>query len=515
MFPDERMPGVDLVLPDLSALGPPAPPPLGYLLTHGHEDHIGALGHALRLAPAPIYGTALTLELAERRLAEAPGAPKVELRPILPGREISFGSSFRVEPIRVTHSIPEAVSFAIRTPHGLVLHTGDYKLEGRGLPALGTDVERFTALGEEGVRLVVGDSTGALDPGCSPPESSVASALEEVFAKARGRIVVAIFSSHVERLSNLASLALSHGRRLGWEGRRLRETAEAAARLGLLRLPPGLALSTRGLMDLPPERAALAITGTQGEPGSVLSLLALGEHPLLRLEPGDTVVVSARILPGSAGRMAFLMDRLVATGVTVVDPQDHPGVHASGHARRDDIERLLRLLRPRALLPVHGRRRMLTAHAELGRAMGLQEVLVPENGDVLQIDAQGLRPQGRLRAGRILVDGKGVGDVAEQVLGDRRALGETGVVIALLSLCPNTGKLLIPPALSAVGVAIPETQAALLERASAALGAALEALPPTIRQDRDEISHRVQGELRRFFRRELGRRPMVIPVVLG
>jgi len=513
MFPENTMFGVDVVLPALDYLREHRDQLRGYVITHGHEDHVGALPYALREAPAPVWATPFTRSVIQHKLREFP-APSVELHTLTPRQPVPLGDQFTVEAIRVSHSIPDAVALALRCPAGLIVHSGDFKMVGPGRPPEGTDLERLDELGDEGVLLAVSDSTGALEPGLSPSEADVADALRDVFATASGRIVVAQFASNLERLDTLVTLTARYGRRLVLEGRSVREFADLGVHAGHLHFPPQVRISTGAAADLPPRRLVAVVTGTQGEPGSALRQLAMGAHPRLHLEPGDTVVLSARVIPGYERRVARIVDRLYEQGATVIDASRGPQVHASGHGYREDLRRFLLLTRPRALLPVHGRYRMLVEHAELARQAGVERALLPRNGAVIEVEPHRLRTVDQVSAGRVLVDGKGVGDVHEPELRDRRALAATGTVVALIMLDTVRGVLVREPELTAVGVLAAAHCDDLLPRAGRQLSDTLAHLPLAARRLPDEVADVARRSLRRFFRRELDRKPVVIPLVI-
>jgi ribonuclease J len=513
MFPEDGMHGVDLVLPDFSFLRQHAAHLRGYVITHGHEDHLGALPFALREAPAPVFATRFTLGLTREKLAENDPGHKVELVELTPRRPTPLGR-FTVEPIRVAHSIPDAVALALRSPAGLAVHTGDFKMVGPGQPSEGTDLPRLEELGAEGVLVAVADSTGALEPGLCQSEADLAEPLKELFATTSGRILVAQFASNIERLSTVARLCARFGRRLALEGRSLRQFSRLAEDQGLLRFPAGLRATVEDLATLPRRQTAVVLTGTQAEPGSALRRLALGDHPELTVQPGDTVVLSARIIPGNERKVNRLVDLLCRQGATVVDAARDRRVHVSGHGYREDLRRMLLLLRPRGVIPVHGRYRMLIEHAAIARQAGIERVHIPENGGVIEVSSEGLRAAGHVEVGRTFVDGKGVGDVEELVLRDRRHLAATGTVVALLTLETSSGELARPPELTAVGVLRTQDLGEILERATRALMDCVQELPPSARALPEELAEVVRRRLRGFFRKELDRKPVVIPLVI-
>lgn len=515
MFPEDGMLGVDFVLPGFQYLQEQQHRLRAYVITHGHEDHVGALPFALRVAPAPVYGTPFTLGVVREKLAEHDPGSKVELRTLVPGRVERLGRSLTVEPVRVVHSIPDAVAVIIGTPAGSALHTGDLKLAGEGLPREGgTDLARLEALGDDDLLLMVADSTNALEPGQCPPERTVAEGLTDVFATAPGRIVVAQFASNIERLNTVLALAKRFNRHVVLEGRSLTQFVRLAEEMQLLEAPPGVRVSAEQAAQLPPRRFVAVVTGTQGEGGSVLRRLAVGDHAGWAMEPGDTLVLSSRVIPGSERIVGAMVDRFCRLGCTVVDQRSRGHVHVSGHGFREDLRQLILTCRPRCFVPVHGRYRLLVEHSEIARSAGIERVHVPDNGVRLAVSRAGLKAVGQTPSGRTMVDGKGVGDVEELVLRDRRALASTGIVVALVALVAEEGSLARDPQLTAVGVTGPDESSEVLARAARSLRDTLDALPSGARRLPGEVADVVRRELRRFFRRELARKPVVIPIVI-
>jgi ribonuclease J len=512
LFPSADMLGVDSIVPDFEYLANTPGTLHGILLTHGHEDHIGALAFALQAAPAPVYASALTLGFARRRLRER--GVVADLRALVPGEPAEIGP-FRVHPIRVAHSVLDSLALAIETPAGVVVSSGDFKIDPAAAPEARTDLESLSRWGDRGVLALLSDSTNAECPGLTGGEDDVVPAFEDVFARTRGRVLVSCFATSIPRMQRVADLAIRAGRRVGFLGRRMVDNAEVAMELGLLRLPEGAYLPAWELATAAPASLAVLVSGSQGEPLSALSAVARDEQRDLSVGPGDTVVISARVIPGNERAVSRTISNLFRRGADVV----HPGtarVHVSGHGSQQDLLQLLKAVRPSFLVPVHGEYRMLVQHARLAAASGLlpaDRVLVCEDGDVLALDAFGARKEARVEAGRTLLD-SGAGEVEEVVVRDRRHLSSAGIVVPVIVLDKQTGRLESAPEIVTRGVFDAEDRAALLEEASRLLAESVASRPEEERADPALTRERVRGELRRFFRRRAQRRPMVIPVVM-
>ncbi len=513
MFPSAEMPGVDSVVPDFQYLAQRAANLHGILLTHGHEDHIGALAFALAAAPAPVHGSRLTLGFARRRLQDR--GVSADLHTLTPGQPVALGP-FRIHPIRVAHSVVDSLALAIETPAGVVIASGDFKIDPAAPPDERTDLESLSAWGDRGVLALLADSTNVEQRGTTPGEDELIPAFEQVFASTPGRVVVSCFATSVPRIQRVADLARRHGRRVGFLGRRMVDNAEVAMDLGLLHIPASDLVAGDAADALPPSRQALFVSGSQGEPLSALSLVSLDEHPALAVGPGDTVVLSARPIPGNERAVSRVIGNLFRRGCDVV----HGGtafVHVSGHGSQDDLLELIARVRPRYLVPVHGEYRMLAQLARLAVRAGLpsDRVLVAEDGDVLGLDAEGARKEGRVGAGRTLLDRSGIEGVEDVVIRDRRHLSSQGIVVPVVVLDKQTGQLESPPEIVSRGfVDAGERGADLMEDAGRLVTETVASRPPEERFDPALTRERVRSELRRFFRKRTQRRPMVIPVVM-
>ena len=512
LFPTAEMPGVDSIVPDFEYLAERKGRVRGILLTHGHEDHIGALSYALQAAPAPVYGSRLTLGFARRRLAER--GIKADLRTLRPGEPVEIGP-FRVHPIRVAHSVLDSLALAIETPAGVVLASGDFKLDPQAEPAERTDLAALSAWGDRGVLVLLSDSTNVEVAGSTPGESTLVPAFEEVLGRTRGRVLVSCFATSIPRIETVARLAAESGRPIAFLGRRMVDNADTALELGLLRLPGATRLEPGSLRDGFASRALVFVSGSQGEPLSALSTISHGEHRDLSAGPGDTVVLSARAIPGNERGVSRLISNLFRLGCDVV----HPGtarVHVSGHGSRDDLVELLRRTRPRYLVPVHGEYRMLAQHQRLAVQAGLpaDRVLLAEDGDVLSVSASGARREGRVEAGRTLLDRGSASVIEDVVVRDRRHLSSEGIVVPIVVIDRRTGQLESPPEIVTRGIVDDDHARELADEAGRILAGAIDGRPVEERLDAELTRERVRDELRRFFKRRTQRRPMVIPVVM-
>jgi ribonuclease J len=513
MFPGDDMPGVDYVIPDFSYALAKGHHFRAVVLTHGHEDHIGALPYLLREVPVPVYGTPLTLALLSEKLREHGLLEGADLRVMRPRQAFEVGP-FRVEPIRVTHSIVDGIGLAVDTPAGTVVLTGDFKLDPTPLDGEPSDDARFTELGDTGVLVLCSDSTNVDRPGHTRSELEVGAALAERFAAAAGRIIVATFASHVHRIQQVLTQAARYGRRVALLGRSMERSVAIAAELGYLRVPPGLLLPLEDLVALPAERQVILSTGSQGEPNSALALMAAGEHKYAQIARGDLVVLSARVIPGNERTIGGVINALYRLGAEVLY-EGNAFVHVSGHASQEDLKRMLALTRPRYFVPVHGEYRHLLGHARLAVSAGIsaERVFLIEDGRGLEATASTAQVVGPFPAGRVLVDGKGVGDVGAVVLRDRQMLNEEGVIAVALAV-DGKGALVAGPDVATRGVIYVKENEALLAALRAAVIAALAERAPDEPGDREATAARVRLAVRQFVSQRFQRKPVVLPMIL-
>jgi ribonuclease J len=512
LFPNEPI-GVDLITPDLAWLRERRERVGAVYLTHGHEDHLGALPFLLRDVPVPVYGTRFTLALLRPRLEEAGVA--ADLREVQPGdvRPAGEASPLAAEFYAVTHSIPDACGLALRTPQGTIVHSGDFKIDPAPVAGPGIDLDRVEALGRSGVRLLLSDSTNAERAGTSLSESAVAAALETAFESAKGRVLVACFASNIHRIQQVVNAARAFGRRVAFLGRAMENNVRLAQALGYLALPAWMPVGFPEARDLPPKELCVVTTGTQGEPRSALARLARGEHPDLSIAPGDLAVLSSRFIPGNEVAVGQVVNALCRRGAEVAYEGLTP-LHVSGHAQEDEQRRLIRLARPAHFVPIHGEYRHLARHAAHAAAEGVpgRDVLV--NGQILELSDAGVAvlaetvPTGRVYTDRETLLGA---DIGAMVVKDRRLLAEAGLCIAVLAVERTSGAVVRGPELFARGVAGFEGAE---EQVRGEALRALEELSPQARADVGEVEETLRLAIRRFFRRETGKKPAVLPVVL-
>jgi ribonuclease J len=517
MFPDPDQLGVDLIVPDLTYVEARRPHVKALVLTHGHEDHIGAVPHVMPLFEGPVYGTALTLALLEPKLEEHAVDPGDRLKVVRPRDAVTIGP-FSVEFIRVTHSMPDCVALAISTPLGVVVHTGDFKIDQTPIDGEHFDLHRFAELGRHGVLALFSDSTNVDRKGFTGPEIEVLDAFEELFTSTHGKLVVATFSSSVYRMQILTDLAVQFDRRVAFVGRSMVKNAEIAQRLGFLHIPSGLQIRDSDVPGYASQDVLCIATGSQGEPQAALSRISIDDHRFVRLGPDDTVVFSARAIPGNEKAIARTMSHVARRGADVVtDAIKH--VHVSGHGSVEELKLVLSLVRPRYFIPIHGEYRQLSYHARTAqRVMGADprlQVLLAENGDIIQFDRRGGRIADKAPAGRMLIDVTRIGEVGDEVLRDRRHLAGDGVIVAVVAINRQTGSLVGEPEMVARGFVVADSEAASIFRDAAGVVAeCISASSVEERTDQGLMTEKLRGELRRFFKKRSGRRPLVLPILM-
>jgi len=514
LFPDDEMPGVDYVIPDFTYLREHRERFRAVVLTHGHEDHIGALSYLLREFDVPVYGTPLTLAIARHRLTELGVLERADLRPYAPGDEIRAGG-FVVVPIRVTHSIADGIGLCIETPVGTVIHTGDFKLDPRPVDAEQPDYAKFAALGERGVLCLCSDSTNVGRPGRTGSETEVGEALAGRFARAPGRILVATFASHIHRIQQVLNLAQAAGRKVALLGRSMVANVAIASEMGYLKVPEGLLVSLEDLGGLAARKQVILSTGSQGETHSAVSLIAAGEHKYVEVGPGDLVIFSSRVIPGNERVIGRAINALLRRGAEVLW-EDIAFVHVSGHASEDDLKQMMELTRPRYFMPVHGEYRHLLQHSKLAESAGISKdrIFLLEDGLGLELSKSGARVLASYPAGRIFVDGKGIGDVGQVVLRDRQLLAEAGMVVVALTVDKTTGSVVAGPEIASRGFVYMKESEELMEEVKQAIREALAARQEPEVIDRELIGAVVRSAVRRFINQRFGRKPVVIPLVL-
>jgi len=485
------------------------------VLTHGHEDHIGAVPYLLPYVDGPVFGTALTLALVRPKLDEH-GLSDDALRTVRPKDVVEVGP-FRVEFLRVTHSMPDCVALAIHTPLGVVVHTGDFKIDQTPIDGEHFDVHRFAELGTAGVLALFADSTNIDRRGFTGSELEVVEAFEEIFTSASGKLIVAAFASSIYRMQILVDLAAQFDRRVAFVGRGMIQNSEIAQRLGYLRIPAGVQIRDSEVGGYPAQDVLCLSTGSQGEPMSALSRIAIDDHRFVKVTDGDTVVISARAIPGNEKAIGRVINHLARRGADVI----HEGikhVHVSGHGSEEELKLMLSLIKPRFFIPVHGEFRQLSQHARVAKRVFAgrtpkPETLLIENGDVLRFDEHGAQVTGKAPVGRVLIDGTRTGEVGDEVLRDRRHLAEDGLVVPVVAINTQTGTLEGVPDIITRGFVMEDSQALLADGARL-LSEVIAQASVEERTDQGLIKERLRVELRRFFRKRSGRRPFVLPVIM-
>ncbi len=508
MFPDAATMGVDVVIPDMTYLFENASKFKAVFLTHGHEDHIGALPFLAERVPVPVYGMPLTLGFVRHKLEEFGMKDDVDLRTMSP-RDVVEAGPFTVEAIRVTHSIVDAMALAIKTPVGTIIHTGDFKLDQSPIDGNPADLARFAAHGEEGVLLLVSDSTGATEEGFTRSESTVGNAFTRIFHQAPGRIIVTTFASHIHRVQQIVDAARKTGRRVSFVGRSMVNNMETAERLGYLRIPRNVRAG-----EEPEANGVIVTTGTQGEPSSALAKMALMEHRTIELQKKDTVIISARTIPGNEKAVSRVVDHLYQRGADVMY-HEVPDIHVSGHASADELRLMINLTKPRYFIPMHGTVRHLVLHERIAHSVGIptDRTFLLMNGNVAELDeASGRILPDRVAAGKVFIDRQSE-EVASVVVRDRKHLAEDGFVIAVVALNFNSGDIVREPEIITRGLVHVDASAEMLAEVRELL---TDMLVQTGREelgDADAIQEKMRVILKRYFRKKLNRRPMILPVV--
>jgi ribonuclease J len=517
MFPEAELLGVDLVMPDLTFLKENQASVRALVLTHGHEDHIGAVPYFLSEIDVPVYGTDFTLALVDRRLEEYELEEEPRFIHIKPKQIVDIGP-FKVEFIHVTHSIVSAVALAIATPMGVIIHTGDYKVDPTPTDNELFDLHTLADYGKRGVLLLLSDSTNSDRPGYTESERAVRPRMEEIFSRSERRVVVSCFSSSIHRIQLVLDLAQEYNRRVAVFGRSMTTVTEIAHSLGLLEIPDGILLRPQDAMDLPPDKVAFLISGTQGEPMSALARVAVDNHKHVSVEKGDTVVLSARIIPGNEKAIFRMIDHMARRGADVLYGTMNPPLHVSGHASVEEMKLILNLVRPRYFMPIHGEFRQLSKHAQLAehlRFAGLEESFVMESGDVLEIDHHGARRAGKVTVGRVCIDSGSVDDVVQDVvIRDRRHLSEDGIVLPIIAINRHTGRIENPPEIVSRGFALAEDGSAFMQSARQIVAKTLESSNQEEKTDWGVMKEKIRADLKRFIVKETSRRPLIMPVIL-
>lgn len=512
MFPGEDLPGINLVIPDISYLLENVSGVRGIVITHGHEDHTGALPFVLEQLNVPVYAPRLAEGLISAKLKTRGRKKNADLNIATPGVPFSLGS-FTIESFRVCHSIPDSTGLIVRYPGGTLVHTGDFKFDHTPVDGRPADLARLAQLGDEGVQLLLSDSTYAEVPGYTPSEQTVSGALRRIMSEAQGRVIIATFASLVSRVQQVIDAADASGRKVCIEGRSMVENVQLSNKLGYLDIPEGVLISLPDAQELPSQQVAIVLTGTQGEPSSALTRIANGEHKHIEIEPGDTVVMSATPIPGNQALIGKTIDNLFRLGADVLYGRIRE-VHVRGHASQEELKLMLGLTRPRFFVPVHGEHRHLVAHSRLAQSMGVspENTFVLDNGDVLEISEDTASVSDRVQAGPVFLDGSGRWSLQSEVLKDRRKLARYGFVIITLSLDTATGVVEGDPEIVTQGFADPAETPALIEGTRKVVTETLDRLNGSLTED--SLKSSVKSALKKYYHQETKRRPIILPIVV-
>ncbi len=517
MFPDAELLGVDIVTPDFAYLEQHREMVRALILTHGHEDHIGAVPFLLSEINVPIYSAAFTLQMVERRLEEHGLLDEAKLHQVKPGTRIEIGP-FNIEFIHVTHSIVSSMALAITTPLGVIIHTGDFKVDPTPTDNEPFDLHTFADYGKRGVLLLMSDSTNVDRAGYTESERAVRPRLDEIFYRAERRLVISCFSSSIHRLQQILDVAAEYGRKVAFLGRSMNNVTEIAHSLGLLSLPDGILLRPQDIMQAEPSKVVVVASGTQGEPMSALSRIAVDNHKNLSVQRGDTVVLSARIIPGNEKGIYRMINHFAKRGADVIYGSMNPPVHVSGHGSVEELRLILNLLRPRYFLPIHGEYRQMAKHAALAshlRGAGLEETFTLETGETLEIDRAGARRGDKVPVGRVCIDSGTIDEVVEDmVIRDRRHLSEDGFVLPIIAISKNSGRNETLPEIVSRGFMSFEDGSELLQKARQVVARTLESSSEEERTDWGVMQEKIRADLKRFLNKETQRRPLIMPVIL-
>ncbi len=513
MFPEEELLGIDMVIPDITYLLENRDKVKAILLTHGHEDHVGALPYVLKEIDVPIYGSRLTLGLVEQKLSEQ-GIDAADFHSILPRDKIKIGP-FEVEFFRVSHSIPDAMGIALHTPLGIVLHTGDIKLDQTPVDGEVVDFRKLAELSEKGVLVMFGDSTNADKIGFTMSEKVVGNTFDDLFGRCEGRIIVTTFASNVHRIQQVINTAQKYGRKVTVVGRSMINNVRVSMDLGYMTVPEGLLIEVEEINQYRPNQIVIVTTGSQGEPMSALTRMATADHRWVAIQPGDTVIISATPIPGNEKLVAKTVDLLFRQGAEVVYEKG-VGVHVSGHAAQEELKILLNLIRPRYFIPVHGEYRHLMKHAKLAESLGIprSRIFVTENGQMIEVGKKKASIVGKVTAGKVLVDGLGVGDVGNIVLRDRKQLSQDGIMIVVVTLNKEVGEVVAGPDIVTRGFVYVRESEKLIDEAKEKVKDALDNCTKRGITEWAVIKAHVRDRLSKYLYDMTGRRPMIMPIIM-
>ncbi len=514
MFPEDYMLGVDLVIPDMGYIRRNKDRVAGVVLTHAHEDHIGALPYLLRDVHAPVYGTPFTLGFIRHKLEEYDMLSACDLHEISSEDRIEIGG-LSFEFLRVSHSTVDGVGFSVQTPWGRIVHTGDFKMGHSSADKTVTDINKLARWGEEGVLALMSDSTNVEREGFTISDRQVGEALDKLFIDRKGRVIVALFASNIGRIQQIVHIARSRGCKVVFNGRSIEISVRIAEELGYIEIPQGMEIDVDRIDDYPDGRIVIVTTGSQGEPMSALARMASGMHKQVRIKPGDRVILSSKFIPGNERAIAKIINNLYKRGADVIYEKISE-VHVSGHAFREELKLMIRLTNPAYFIPIHGEYRHLTLHARLAEELGIpsSRILLAENGNIIAFDEAGARLAGDVSYGRVLVDGKGIGDVGKSVLKERRVMSEEGLVAVTMAFDEDTGHVVYGPEIISKGFVFETETGHLLEDAICVILEIVEDVGPDVPDRIGRIRARLQADLRRYFNFTIRRRPVILPFIM-
>ncbi len=515
-FPEEDMLGIDLVIPDISYLTENRDKVRGIIITHGHEDHIGGLPYVMKHLNVPLYATKLTLGLIENKLREANLLGETKRILINADSELKLGSTLTATFFKTNHSIPDSVGVCIETPEGNVVHTGDFKFDHTPVNDQFADLQRMAEIGQKGVLALLSDSTNAEKPGFTPSERSVGIVLEDIFRKARQRVVVATFASNVHRIQQVVNAAIATDRKIVVVGRSMVNVVTIASELGYLEIPEGMIIEPEEINRIGADRVAILCTGSQGEPMSALSRMARSTHRKVDILPGDTVIIAATPVPGNEKYVGRTIDALFRLGAEVIYSGSNKGVHVSGHGSQEELKLMLNLMRPKFFIPIHGEYRMLRKHAQLGESVGVEpdNIFLIDIGDTVEIQNGEARKAGKVPSGNVLIDGLGVGDVGNIVLRDRKLLSQDGILVVVVTLSKQDGRIVSGPDIISRGFVYVRESEGLLDEANRVVTSTLQRLMSENVNEWASLKSGVKDSLGRFLFDQTRRRPMILPIIM-
>jgi len=514
MFPEDYMLGVDYVVPDMDYIKQNKSRVAGVVLTHAHEDHIGALPHLVKMIHAPLFGTAFTLGMIRYKLEEHDLLSEVELHEIFPGEKLKIGD-FELEFIRVSHSVVDGVGLAIKTPLGLIVHTGDFKISLTSIDGMMTDINRFAQCGREGVLALLSDSTNVEREGFTKSAQEIGETLANITRGSKGRIIIALFASNIARIQQITKIAQERGRKVVFNGRSLVVSVDIAKKLNYIEIPPQMEIDIDQIDNYADDEIIMIMTGSQGEPMSALARIAAGTHKQLKIKKDDTVILSSKFIPGNEKAITNIINRLYRQGADVIY-EKISSIHVSGHAQQEELKLMINLTKPKYFIPIHGEYRHLILHTRLAEKTGMarEKILLAQNGQVIEFDKSGGSITGTVATGRVLVDGKGIGDVGRSVLKERRALSEEGLVVVNIAFDEETGIVMYGPEIVSRGFVFETQKGHILEDAKCVILEIVDEVTPEDPNRMTIIQSRIKSALRQYFYFAIKRRPVILPFVM-